>query len=56
LLRAGNADLEELIEIGGGDTEKLQALEQRYALIPGLTEHTAIKGELGQLTVNVILR
>ena len=45
LQQAADPDLEELVEIAGGDGEELHALQQRIAEIRGLFEHAPIKFE-----------
>ena len=45
LHHGGDAHFEELVEIAGGDGEKLQPLEQRIAFVLGLFEHTPIERE-----------
>jgi hypothetical protein len=43
LLDAGDANLEELVEIARRDAQELQALEQRHALIERLREHAGVE-------------
>ena len=42
---AGDADLEELVEILARDGEELQALEERHLVVAGLGHHAAIERE-----------
>ena len=56
LLDAGDADLEEFIEIGGDDAEKAEAFEQRLAFVLGFLQYAAIEGQPAQLAVDVELR
>ena len=56
LLQAGDANLEEFIEIGRRDAEKLEALEQRQPAVFGLAEDAPIELDLRQLAVDVVLR
>jgi hypothetical protein len=47
LQNAGNANLEELVEIAGGDGEKLDPLEERVGGIFGFFQNPAIKTQPG---------
>ena len=40
---AGDADLQKLVEVAGGDGEKLDALEQRVGGVVGLFEDAAVE-------------
>ncbi|MNR01581.1 hypothetical protein D3C85_1173890 [compost metagenome] len=53
LLQAGDADLEELVEVAGEDQQELQALEQGIGLIQRLLQHADVELQLGQFTVDV---
>ena len=55
LLQTGDADLEELVEVGAGDAEKADALEQRQRLIVRLREHAQVEVEKRQLAIDVVL-
>jgi hypothetical protein len=56
LLDTGHTDLEELVEVGAGDTQELEPLQQRHALILGLLQNPAVELEQGQLAVEKRLR
>jgi hypothetical protein len=56
LHQAGNANLEKLIEVGAGDAEKTQPLQQRGILILGLFEHAPVEFELAHLAIDIELR
>ena len=51
-LEARDADHEELVEVGSGDRQKAQALEQRMAAVARLREDAAVEGEPGELAVD----
>ena len=51
LLESGHADLEELIQIGMGDPQELDPLEQRHGRIQGLIEHPLVEFQPGNLAV-----
>ena len=53
LLQAGDADLEELVEVAGEDQQELQTFEQRIGLIQRLLQHPDIELQLRQFTVDV---
>ncbi|MNY35280.1 hypothetical protein D3C86_1696790 [compost metagenome] len=53
LLQAGDADLEELVEVAGENQQELQALEQRGGLVERLLQDTDIELQLRQLAVDV---
>ena len=44
---AGDANLEELVEIAGGDGEEFDALEQRVGGVLGFFQHTAVEAQPG---------
>ena len=46
-------DHEELVEVGGGDGQELDPLEQRVGVVLGLGEHPAVELEPAQLAVDV---
>ena len=43
LLDPGHANLEELIEVGAGDAQEAQPLQQRYPLVERLREHPPVE-------------
>jgi hypothetical protein len=43
LLDAGDADLEELVEVARHDAQEAQALEQRHGGVGGLRQHAALE-------------
>jgi hypothetical protein len=53
LLQAGDADLEELVEVAGEDRQEADALEQRVALVHRLVQHALVEVEPRQLAVDV---
>ena len=53
LLQAGDADLEELVEVAGEDGQEANALEQRVALVDSLEQDAVIELEPRQLAVDV---
>ena len=53
LAQAGDADLEELIEVAGEDGQELHPLEQRIALVAGLVQDARVELEPRQLAVDV---
>ena len=55
-VQAGDADLEELVEVAADDAQELQALEQRIARVLGLREHAARERELAELAVEIEMR
>src|ERR1700761_2236621 len=55
LLQSGNPDLEELIEVGRGNTQESQPLQQRHALIERLRQDPLVELEKRQLAVDVVL-
>ena len=50
-LHAGDADLEELVEIRRHDAEKAQPLEQRHRRVLGLREHAPLELEHAELAI-----
>src|SRR5690606_34193037 len=55
MLEAGHADLEELVEVRGGNAKELESFEQRHAAVLGLLEHAEVERELRELAVDVVL-
>ena len=53
LAQAGDADLEELVEVAGEDGQELDPLEQRVALVARLVEDAGVELEPRQLAVEV---
>ncbi len=45
LAQAGDADLEELVEVAGEDGRELDPLEERVPGVPGLVEHARVELE-----------
>ena len=56
VLQARDPDLEELIEVAGGDAQELQPLEQRLGVIEGQRQHPVIELQEGEFTVDVAAR
>src|SRR5579859_6707002 len=44
---AGDADLDELVEVGRGDSQELDPLQQRISGILGLLQHPAVEAQPG---------
>ena len=55
-LQAGDADLEELVQVAADDAQEAQALEQRNGRVGGLGQHAAIELEQTELAVEIVLR
>ena len=53
LAQAGDAHLEELVEVAGEDRQEADALEQRVALVDGLVQDALVELEPRQLAVDV---
>ena len=53
LLQARDTDFEELVEVGAGDAQEAQPLEQGHTLVLRLLEHTPVELEHGELAVDV---
>ncbi len=53
LAQAGDADLEELVEVAGEDGQELDPLEQRVAFVARLVQDPGVEVEPGQLAVEV---
>ena len=51
LLQAGDADLEELVEVRAADRQEAQALEQRRRRVARLLEHAHIELQERQLAI-----
>ena len=45
LHQAAYSNLEELVEVSGGDGQKLDAFQQRVARVLGLLQHAAVEGK-----------
>ncbi len=56
LAQAGDADLEELVEVAREDRQELDPLEQRIALVARLVQDPGVELEPGQLAVEVGVR
>jgi hypothetical protein len=55
-LQAGDADLEELVEVGGDDAQEPQPLEERRGAVLRLRQHAPVERELADLAVEEQLR
>ena len=55
LLEAGDADLEELVEVVRRDAQELEPLEQRDFLVERLCEHALVEFEQRQFAIDVVL-
>ena len=53
LAQAGDADLEELVEVAGEDRQELHPLEERVALVARLVQDAGVELEPRQLAVQV---
>ena len=53
VLEYRDAHFEELVEVGVGDAQESQPLQQGHALVLGLRQHAEVELELGQLAVDV---
>src|SRR5690606_3410298 len=53
LNQAGDADLEELVEVRREDCEELYAFEERVPRVLRLFEHAAVEGEPGEFAIEV---
>ena len=51
LQHAGDANLDELVQVAGGDREKLHALEQRIGRVAGLFENALVELQPGEMAV-----
>ena len=49
--RAGDSDLEELVEVGAADREELQSLEDRIPRVPSLVQNASVELDPGQFPV-----
>ena len=56
LQQAGHADLEELIQIAGGDGQELDPLQHGIALVLGLFQHAAVEGQPRGLAIQEVSR
>src|SRR5512136_153550 len=52
-LETGNPDHEKLVKIVGEYREKLDAFQERVAVIPGLVQHVAVEPYPAQFTVDI---
>ncbi len=52
-LKAGDSDLEELVEIGGADREEPHAFEERYGWIDRFLENAFVEIEPRQFSIDV---
>ena len=55
LLEAGDANLEEFVEIVRRDAQELEPLEQRHLFIERLREHAPVEFEQRQFAIDVVL-
>lgn len=55
MLEAGDADHEELVEVGAADGDEAQALEQRVVLARRLAQYALVEAQPGALAVQVVL-
>jgi hypothetical protein len=55
LHEAGDADLEEFVQVGRGDAQELEPLEQRQRLVLRLRQHAPLEFQQRQLAVEVKL-
>ena len=55
-LQPGDADFEELVEIGGDDAQEAQPLQQRRRAVLRLRQHAPVERELAELAVEIQLR
>ncbi|MNR09228.1 hypothetical protein D3C85_1254210 [compost metagenome] len=53
LLQAGDANLEELVQVAGEDQQKLQPLQQWIGLVQRLFQHADVELQLRQLAMDV---
>ena len=51
LFEPRNPDFKKLVEVGAGDAEKLDALQQRGRVVQRLFEHALVELQPAQLTV-----
>ncbi len=56
LLQAGDADLEELVQVAADDAQEPQPLEQRHRRVLGLRQHAPVELEQAELAVEEVLR
>src|SRR5689334_13984104 len=56
LLKAGDADLEELVEVRRHDGDEAQPLEQRHGVVGRLRQHPGVEREDAELAVGVLRR
>jgi hypothetical protein len=55
LLQAGNANLEELVEVRAGNAKEADALQQWQRLVVHLREHALVEVEERELPIDVML-
>ena len=55
LLEARDPDLEELVEVGAGNAQELQPLQQRHVVVHRLRKHAPVELQQRQLAVDVQL-
>src|SRR5439155_1392025 len=55
-LQPGDADLEELVEVGGDDGDETQPLEQRHRVVGRHRQHAAVERENAELAVEKLRR
>jgi hypothetical protein len=53
MARGRGADLEELVQVGAGDAQEAQPLQQRHLRIQRLSQHAEVEIQLRQLAVEV---
>src|ERR1051326_3334554 len=56
LLETGDADLEELVEVGRDDGDEAQALERRHRVVGRLRQHPALEREDAELAIEELRR
>ena len=55
VFEAGDADHEELVEVGAADGDEAQALEQGIVLAGGFAQHALVEAQPGALAIQVVL-
>ena len=55
-LEAAHAHHEELVQVGGGNSQELQAFQQGKVRSHGLVQHTLVEFQPGELSVDVFVR
>jgi len=56
LLQSSNSLHEELVEIGGGDSQEFDSFQQRVAFVQGFFEDPAVERQPGLVAIEVIAR